>query len=221
MSIKKQRHVQILRSLDAPGTKTKNTGAGTTDLPQAAPQFMNRSSACQPDQLKFLPRTYQPIAQLIIEDCLRIVTIGFGMFGLSSQLLSQRTHEIGIRKILGASPAGIFWPLSKEFVYTVVMAAALATPLTYLIADRWYESVRVYLPPLTITFLSSILLILGIMLVTIFYQTITATNSNPVQAVRYTKRPGSTAQHQPKSTNAPSKTSPSVGSAGTSCSTAF
>ena len=115
-----------------------------------------------------------------------IVVAGFGMFGLSSLLLSRLTHEIGIRKILGASQSGIFWLLSKEFFYTVAIAAVFASPLTYWVADRWYANFSFYLPLPATSFLYAVLLSLVIMLVTIFHQTIKTVVSDPVRIIRYT-----------------------------------
>ena len=59
---------------------------------------------------------------------------------LKLTILSRHTHENGIRKVPGASPAGIFWPLTKEFTYTVAAAAEITSPTAYLSAASGWST---------------------------------------------------------------------------------
>ena len=93
------------------------------------------------------------------------------MYGLTTLLLSRRTLEIGIRKVLGASPSGIFWLLSEESTHTVAMVAVVATPLTYLLAGLWLDNFSFHIALSATTYLYSILLDLAIMFSTMSYQT--------------------------------------------------
>jgi putative ABC transport system permease protein len=108
-----------------------------------------------------------------------------GLFGMASFTAEQRTKEIGIRKVLGASIPGIVGLLAKEFVLLVVIANLIAWPVAYLAMNRWLQSFayRTGINPLI--FVLSAVLALSIALFTVSYQAIRAALSNPVDALRY------------------------------------
>jgi len=116
---------------------------------------------------------------------LAIVLACLGLLGLSAFTAQQRTKEIGIRKVLGASLGGIVGLLSREFVYCVLAANILAWPLAYLAATRWLENFAYRTSPDAGTFALAGLLALGFALMTVGFQTVRAARANPVDSLRY------------------------------------
>ena len=108
-----------------------------------------------------------------------------GLFGLSAFSAEQRTKEIGIRKVLGASLTGIITLLSVSFVKTVIIAMVLAMPIGYLIMENWLMQFdyHVSIGPVVfiLTGLSSVL----IALVTVSWQAYRAAKANPIDALKY------------------------------------
>ena len=116
---------------------------------------------------------------------LSIVIACMGLFGLSSFMLMQRTKEIGIRKVLGASVKSIVQIMSKDFLKLVVIAGLLAIPVAYFIIDIWLEN---YANRLTIGWdllIVPFLLILLIALVTVIGQILKSAVANPVDSLKY------------------------------------
>jgi putative ABC transport system permease protein len=108
-----------------------------------------------------------------------------GLFGMASFTAEQRTKEIGIRKVLGASVPGIIRLLAKEFLILVAVANLIAWPVAYFAMNRWLQSFayRTGINPLI--FVLSAVLALSIALFTVSYQAIRAALSNPVDSLRY------------------------------------
>ena len=108
-----------------------------------------------------------------------------GLFGLAAFTAEQRTKEIGIRKVLGASAGGVVLLLSKDFTKLVVVAFVVASPLAYLVMHRWLENFAYRVDISWPIFLVAGLSALGIALLTVSYQSIRAALTNPVEALRY------------------------------------
>jgi putative ABC transport system permease protein len=108
-----------------------------------------------------------------------------GLFGLASFTVLQRTKEIGIRKVLGASVGGIVVILSKEYVKWVVLANIFAWPLAYYFMHRWLEGFAYHTNLNILAFFASGALALFIALLTVSFQTIKAAAANPVDSLRY------------------------------------
>lgn len=107
-----------------------------------------------------------------------------GLFGLASFVAEQRTKEIGIRKTMGASVASLWQLLSKDFVALVIIACALALPLSFLFMKAWlsHYTYRTALSwPLFVTVGIGAL---GIALATVSFQAIRAAMANPVKSLR-------------------------------------
>lgn len=107
-----------------------------------------------------------------------------GIFGLASFIAEQRTKEIGIRKVLGASVFGVWSMLSKEFVVLVFAALILATPLCYYLMDNWLQSYEYRMSISWWVFLASGVALLLVTLMTVSFQTIKAAITNPVKSLR-------------------------------------
>ena len=108
-----------------------------------------------------------------------------GLFGLASFAAEQRTKEVGVRKVLGASARSIVVLLSRDFTQVVLIALVVATPVAYLIMDRWLDSFAYRVEISWGIFLIAGLAALGIALLTVSYQAVRAALANPVEALRY------------------------------------
>jgi len=108
-----------------------------------------------------------------------------GLFGLISFTAEQRSKEIGIRKVLGASVPGVIFLLSKEFTKCVLVANIIAWPVAYIAMKGWLENFA-YRTSIGIgTFVLSGFVALLIAVVTVSYQSIKAAFANPVDSLRY------------------------------------
>jgi putative ABC transport system permease protein len=107
-----------------------------------------------------------------------------GVYGLSAFTLYQRTKEIGIRKVLGASVSNILMLFLKDFFRLVILGFLIATPLIYLVMDNWLEgyAFRIDIPwwVFPVGMIATLLIVLG----TISVQTFRAATANPVEALR-------------------------------------
>ncbi|MGB6340159.1 MAG: FtsX-like permease family protein, partial [Candidatus Aminicenantaceae bacterium] len=108
-----------------------------------------------------------------------------GLFGLASFTVVQRTKEIGMRKVLGASIGGIVIILSKEYVKWIVLANVFAWPLAYYFMRRWLEGFAYRTNLNILAFFVSGMLALIIALLTVSVQTFKAATANPVDSLRY------------------------------------
>ncbi|HZY81902.1 MAG TPA: ABC transporter permease [Cyclobacteriaceae bacterium] len=107
-----------------------------------------------------------------------------GVFGLAMFTAAMRTREIGIRKVLGASVAGIVNLLSREFIVLIIISIALATPVAWYYMNDWLMGFT-YAAPLSIwVFVSAGVIALLTGLVTVSYQAIKAAFGNPVNALK-------------------------------------
>jgi len=107
-----------------------------------------------------------------------------GLYGLIAFAASQRTKEIGIRKVLGAPLMSIVGLFSKEFVLLIVIAFVLAAPLGYYMMHSWLENYAYHISIGPGTFLVAIITSFLIAAITIAYQTIKAATANPVKSLR-------------------------------------
>ncbi len=108
-----------------------------------------------------------------------------GLFGLASYMVEQRTKEVGIRKVLGASTPGIAVMLSKEFIRWILIANIIAAPVTYYLMDMLLMNYAYRISIAWWLFAVAAILTLTIALMTISYQSIKAARSNPVDSLKY------------------------------------
>ncbi|HEY2727092.1 MAG TPA: ABC transporter permease [Parafilimonas sp.] len=113
-----------------------------------------------------------------------IIISCLGLLGLVSLMTLQRTKEIGIRKVLGASAAGITTMLSKDFLKLVVIAIFIAMPLGWWIMNEWLTDFAYHVNISWWVFVSAGLLVILIALVTVSFQAIRAAIANPVKSLR-------------------------------------
>jgi putative ABC transport system permease protein len=107
-----------------------------------------------------------------------------GIFGLVVQTAEQRSKEVGIRKVLGASVAGIVRLISKDFVKLVIIAIVVGSPIAWYALQKWLENYP-YRTPINwwvfaVTGIAALLVTIG----TVSFQAIRAATADPVRSLR-------------------------------------
>lgn len=115
---------------------------------------------------------------------LAILIACLGLFGLATFTAEQRTKEIGIRKVLGSSVAGIVALMSKDFIKLVAIAIVIAIPLTWWSMNKWLNdfAYRITIGPGI--FIAAAFIAIIIAMITISWQSLRAALANPVKALR-------------------------------------
>jgi len=108
-----------------------------------------------------------------------------GLFGLSALAITRRTKEIGIRKVLGASVAGLTRMVSMDFLKLVIFANLIAWPLAYYAMNRWLRSFVFRIDIKLWVFLLAAVIATAIALLTVGLQAAKAALANPVESLRY------------------------------------
>ena len=127
------------------------------------------------NQLSLLYKIFAAIAIFI--SCL-------GLYGLVSFMAAQRTKEIGIRKVLGASVANIIYLFSKEFTVLILIAFAIAVPVAYYMMRGWLNNFAFRINMNIWVFILAIVCSVVIAWITVGYKSIRAAMSNPVKSLR-------------------------------------
>jgi ABC-type antimicrobial peptide transport system permease subunit len=107
-----------------------------------------------------------------------------GLFGMASFMAEQRTKEIGVRKVLGASATNLWRLMSKEFVVLVVISLLIAIPIGYSVMSGWLIKYKYHAELSWWIFAATAIGALAITLLTISYQSIKAAMANPVKSLR-------------------------------------
>jgi len=108
-----------------------------------------------------------------------------GLLGLSSFMAEQRTKEIGVRKVMGASVPVIIRLMSRETIILVLVAAIISSVIAWYYMNNWLESFfyRINVSPVLILLAFAAALVIA--LITVSFQTISAALRNPAEALRY------------------------------------
>ncbi len=114
-----------------------------------------------------------------------IVIALMGIFGLVSFMAESRTKEIGIRKVLGASVAGIINLISKEFMKLIVLSNLIAWPIAYYSMNKWLQefAYRIEINPMI--FLAGGVLTFLLSLLVVGMQSLKSATANPIKALKY------------------------------------
>jgi putative ABC transport system permease protein len=116
---------------------------------------------------------------------LAILISCLGLFALSSFMAEQRTKEISIRKVLGATVKGIILLFSKQFIKWVVVANIIAWPIAYFVVNLWLREYAYRTRIHWLMFALAGVTALSIALLTVSYQTYKAATTNPTAALKY------------------------------------
>lgn len=115
---------------------------------------------------------------------LAIIIGCLGLFGLSAFTTQQRTKEVGIRKVLGSSIPQIFVLLSKEYVWLILAALVISSPLIYWVMGNWISTFAYQTSIGYAVFILAGLAVIVAALVTVSYQSLKAATVNPVNSLR-------------------------------------
>ena len=107
-----------------------------------------------------------------------------GLFGMASFVAEQRTKEIGVRKVLGASVFNLWRLLSKDFVLLVLLSCAIAIPIAYYFLHEWLQKYEYRTEISWWIFAAAGIGALLITLITVSFQAIKAAIANPVKSLR-------------------------------------
>ncbi|MBC8415957.1 MAG: ABC transporter permease [Candidatus Cloacimonetes bacterium] len=146
-----------------------------------------------PFEYNFLEKTYRKLYtnELQLRSILNYFTIlavfisCLGLYGLAAFRAEQRTKEIGIRKVMGASVSKLVYLLSVDFIKWVLIANIIACPIAWYAMNKWLKNYAYHTPLNAIIFILTGLMTFAIAFITVGYQTIKVANSNPVKALKY------------------------------------
>ena len=137
------------------------------------------------DTIKNFYESEQRISKLVSTATILAIFIScLGLFGLASYTAVQRTKEIGIRKVMGASSQSIVMLLSRDFILLVLLAFVLAAPVAWYAGNMWLEGYAYQVEIQVWLFAVTALCAVVIAYITVGYQTLKAANSNPVSSLR-------------------------------------
>lgn len=114
------------------------------------------------------------------------IVIGiFGLFALTTYSTVRRTKEIGIRKAMGGSPRNLFFLLGGSIIKWILIAALIATPPAWFAVNGWLQRFYYHINNAWLLIIVSILVAIGIAMLTITYHILKITRKNPVDSLRY------------------------------------
>jgi putative ABC transport system permease protein len=168
-----------------PGDVTKSIAAVETGWNQVLPNY--------PFEYRFLDEDFTRryrieigAGQLLRYFTVLVVIIScLGLFGLSSFTAEQRTKEIGVRKVLGASITNLVILMTSQFTKLVFIAIAIAFPIAYYILNKYLGNYAYRIDLSVSVFVLSGLLAVLVAIITVSYQAIRAATVNPAQALKY------------------------------------
>ncbi len=130
-------------------------------------------------------KTEQTLSQIFAASGgLTILLSCLGLFGIAVLTIVQRTKEIGIRKVLGASTGGLVGLLAKDFLKLVGIAAVFAIPLAWLAMKEWLQNYHYRIDLQWWVFVAAGALAVAVAFITVSVQSVKAALSNPVEALR-------------------------------------
>ena len=137
------------------------------------------------EQLARFYQTETLVARLInVFTGIAILICCLGLYGLVSFVVVQRTKEIGVRKVLGASVASIVALLSADFLKLVIIALVIASPIAGYVMNRWLQDFAYRVDVAWWVFALAGMLAVSIALLTVSYESIKAALMNPVTSLR-------------------------------------
>lgn len=167
-------------------------GADTAPVIAALEKEWKALSPDQPFSYRFLDESFarmyeaeQRVGAIAgIFGLLSVLVSCLGLFGLAAFTTEQRTKEIGIRKVLGASVAGITGLLTKDFIKLVLLAIVIATPLAWYFMKTWLADFAYRIEIQSWMFVAAGAIAVAVAFLTVSFQSIRAALTNPVKSLR-------------------------------------
>ena len=119
-----------------------------------------------------------------IASILSIFIACMGLFGLATLNVARRTAEIGIRKVMGAGVLNIVGMISKDFIKLVLLALLIAIPIAWWAMDQWLQGFAYSIGISGWNFIVAGIIVLAITLITVSFQSVKASLTNPVKSLR-------------------------------------
>jgi putative ABC transport system permease protein len=116
---------------------------------------------------------------------LAIVIACLGLFGLSSLTVLQRTKEIGVRKVLGASASSIVMLMGRDFMMLVGVAIVVAVPMAWMGMNEWLKDFAYHIDLSWWLFVIPGILVMMIAAGTVGFHTLEAAHNNPAKSLKY------------------------------------
>jgi len=116
---------------------------------------------------------------------LAILIACIGLFGLATYTIEQRTRELGLRKVLGASPASILILVSEEFMKLLIIASMISIPVSLFLLTKYLSNYGYHIHLSVWIFVIALLLTVLVAILAIFYQLISALRANPAKSLKY------------------------------------
>ncbi len=127
---------------------------------------------------------YNDIVFLLLAAIIAIIISCIGLLAISIMVIVQRTKEIGIRKVLGASIGGIVVLISREFVKLVLLAAIIAIPIAWFTMHKWLEGFAYRISLSVWILLLGLLPVIFVTCLVISLRVFRAASENPVKSLR-------------------------------------
>jgi putative ABC transport system permease protein len=170
----------------------KLSGQNVSSTMQQIENKWKQFSPDRPFQYFFLDETFAQLYKaeanfqkvFVVLVALSIIIACLGLFGLAAFTAEQRTKEIGIRKVLGASVAGITTMLSKDFLKLVIVSILIATPVAWWAMSLWLQNYAYRIQINGWIFLLAAVISILIAVITVSFQAIKAAVVNPVKSLK-------------------------------------
>jgi putative ABC transport system permease protein len=115
---------------------------------------------------------------------LGIFISSLGLYGLSSFMAEQRTKEIGVRKVLGASVFNLVYLLSSGVTRLILIAIVIAVPVSWYAVNKWLAGFAYHIPVSWVLFAGASLAVMAMAWLTVSYESIKAAIVNPIKSLR-------------------------------------
>jgi ABC-type antimicrobial peptide transport system permease subunit len=165
-----------------------STSQAIKELQSTWKQFLPGS----PLEYRFLDETFNELYHedrqasflIFVFAFIAIIISCLGLFSLAAFTAEQRSREIGIRKVMGATVASIIALVSKDFIKLVCIAIVIATPISFLVMNSWIQNFAYRIDISWWMFVAAGLVALLIAFITVSFQSIKAALANPVKSLR-------------------------------------
>ncbi len=169
-----------------------NPATSTSEALSKIETVLKKYNPAQPFEYKFIDEQYarkfgdeERVGKLTSFFTILAIFIScLGLFGMSSFMAEQRTKEIGVRKVLGASVFNLWRMLSKDFILLVIISLLIAIPIAYYYMQNWLHRYEYRADISWWIFAAAAIGALTITLLTVSYQSIKAALTNPVKSLR-------------------------------------